>query len=88
MSLPEFSRQGSLYSIDNRLGDQFPNDDRFRLFASHICTLLVKGRPALEAAYCWDLRQSLRPAMQGPTRHAMRSRSIKPVSQRIMNNAS
>ena len=52
MSLPEFSRQGSLYSIDNLLGDQFPNDDRFRLFASHIRPLLVKARPALEAAYC------------------------------------
>lgn len=52
MSLPEFSRQGSLYSIDNLLGDQFPADDRYRLFAERILPLLVKSRPALEAAYC------------------------------------
>jgi hypothetical protein len=31
MSLPEFSRLGSLYSIDNLLGDYFLQDDRFRL---------------------------------------------------------
>lgn len=54
MSLPEFSLQGSLFSIDNLLGDQFPSDDRFRLFASHVGPLLVKARPALEAAYCRD----------------------------------
>jgi transposase len=52
MSLPEFSQQGSLYSIDVLMGDQFPADDRFRLFASHIRPLLVKARPAMEAAYC------------------------------------
>lgn len=54
MSLPEFSLQGSLYSIDVLLGDQFPDDDRFRLFASHVRPLLVKARAALEAAYCRD----------------------------------
>lgn len=54
MSLPEFSLQGSLYGIDNLLGDQFPDDDRFRLFAAHVRPLLVKARPALEAAYCRD----------------------------------
>ena len=54
MSLPEFSLQGSLFSIDNLLGDRFPSDDRFRLFASHVGPLLVKARPALEAAYCRD----------------------------------
>jgi len=54
MGLPEFSLQGSLFSIDNLLGDQFPQDDRFRLFAAHVRPLLVKARPALEAAYCRD----------------------------------
>jgi transposase len=54
MSLPEFSLQGSLYSIDVLLGDQFPDDDRFRLFASRVRPLLVRARPALEAAYCQD----------------------------------
>src|SRR5690348_6716030 len=54
MSLPEFSLQGSLYGIDNLLGDQFPRDDRFRLFAARVRPLLVKARPALEAAYCRD----------------------------------
>lgn len=54
MSLPEFSLQGSLYSIDNLLGEQFPADDRFRLFAAHVRPLLIKARPALEAAYCRD----------------------------------
>ena len=52
MSLPEYSLQGSLFGIDNLLGDQFPQDDRFRLFAAHVRPLLVKARPALEAAYC------------------------------------
>ena len=52
MSLPEFSLQGSLYSIDVLLGDQFPADDRYRLFATHIHPLLTKARPALESAYC------------------------------------
>lgn len=54
MSLPRFSLQGSLYSIDNLLGDQFPADNRYRLFAAHIHPLLVKARPALQAAYCQD----------------------------------
>lgn len=54
MSLPRFSLQGSLYGIDNLLGDQFPPDDRYRRFAAHIRPLLVKARPALEAAYCQD----------------------------------
>lgn len=54
MSLPEFSLQGSLFGVDVLLGDQFPQDDRFRLFASHVGPLLVKARPALEAAYCRD----------------------------------
>jgi transposase len=54
MSLPEFTLQGSLYSVDHLLGGQFPYGDRFRLFASHIRPLLVKARPALEAAYCRD----------------------------------
>ena len=54
MSLPQFSLQGSLYSIDVLLGDQFPQDDRFRLFASGIRPLLIKARPALESAYCHD----------------------------------
>ena len=54
MSLPEFSLQGSLYGIDVLLGDQFPHDDRFRLFASHVRPVLVQARPALEAAYCRD----------------------------------
>jgi transposase len=54
MSLPEFSRQGSLYGVDNLLGDQFPDDDRFRLFAAHFRPLLAGARPALEAAYCRD----------------------------------
>jgi transposase len=54
MSLPQFSAQGSLYGIDVVLGDQFPQDDRFRLFARHIHPLLVKARPALEDAYCQD----------------------------------
>jgi transposase len=54
MSLPELSLQGSLYGVDNLLGDQFPPDDRFRLFACRIRPLLVKARPALEAAYCRD----------------------------------
>lgn len=54
MSLPRFSLQGSLYSIDNLLGDQFPQDDRFRLFAQRIHPLLVKARSALEATYCQD----------------------------------
>lgn len=52
MSLPEFSLQGSLYGVDVLLGDQFPRDDRFRLFAAHVRPLLVEARPALEAAYC------------------------------------
>lgn len=54
MSLPQFSLQGSLYSIDNLLGDQFPPDNRYRLFATYIHPLLIKARPALEAAYCQD----------------------------------
>ncbi|HEY2588146.1 MAG TPA: transposase [Tepidisphaeraceae bacterium] len=54
MSLPEFSLQGSLYGVDVLLGDQFPDDDRFRLFAAHVRPLLVKARPALAAAYCRD----------------------------------
>lgn len=54
MSLPEFSRQGSLYSIEVLLGGQFPQDDRFRLFAGRVRPLLVKARSALEAAYCRD----------------------------------
>ena len=52
MSLPEFSRQRSLFSVEVLLGDQFPADDRFRLFAEHIQPLLVQVRPSLEAAYC------------------------------------
>lgn len=52
MSLPQFSLQGSLYSIDILLGEQFPDDDRFRLFAAHVRPLLVRARPALEAGYC------------------------------------
>jgi len=52
MSLPEFSPQGSLYSVDMLLDKQFPDDDRFRLFATHVRPLLVKARPALEQAYC------------------------------------
>jgi transposase len=52
MSLPQFSQQGSLYSIDILLGDLFPQDDRFRLFATNVLPLLVKARPALEATYC------------------------------------
>ena len=54
MSLPEFSLQGSLYSTDVLLGDQFPPDDRFRLFASHIRPLLIKARSGLQTAYCQD----------------------------------
>ncbi|MGH9641732.1 MAG: IS1182 family transposase [Terriglobales bacterium] len=54
MSLPQFSPQGSLYSVDVLLGDQFPQNDRFRLFAGRIHPLLVKARSALEAAYCHD----------------------------------
>jgi transposase len=54
MSLPEFSLQGSLYSVNVLLGDQFPADDRYRLFATHIRPLLIKARPALESAYCHD----------------------------------
>jgi transposase len=52
MSLPEFCLQGSLYSVDMLLDKQCPDDDRFRLFATHVRPLLVKARPALEAAYC------------------------------------
>ena len=52
MSLPEFCTQGSLYSVEMLLDKQFPVDDRFRLFATHVRPLLVKARPALEAAYC------------------------------------
>ncbi|HEY2587919.1 MAG TPA: hypothetical protein VGI81_19400 [Tepidisphaeraceae bacterium] len=51
MSLPEFSLQGSPFGIDTLLGDPFPADDRFRLFAAHVRPLLVKARPAMEAAY-------------------------------------
>lgn len=54
MSLPEFSRQGSLFSVDHLLGDQFPAADRFRLFAECIHPLLVNARPQMEAAYCLD----------------------------------
>jgi transposase len=54
MSLPQFSLQGSLYSVDVLLGDQFPPDNRYRLFATHIHPLLIKARPALESAYCHD----------------------------------
>jgi len=52
MSLPEFSSQGSLYSVDVLLDKQFPDDDRFRLFATHVLPSLVKVRPVLEQAYC------------------------------------
>jgi hypothetical protein len=52
MSLPRFSRQGSLFSVDNLLGNQFAADDRYRLFAERIHPLLVAARPQLEAAYC------------------------------------
>src|SRR5436305_14547668 len=52
MSRPEFCTQGSLYSVEMLLDKQFPVDDRFRLFATHVRPLLVKARPALEAAYC------------------------------------
>jgi hypothetical protein len=54
MSLREFSRRGSLYGVDNLPGDQFPDDDRFRLFAAHERPLLAGARPALQAAYCRD----------------------------------
>lgn len=54
MSLPDFSTQGSLYSIEVLLGDQFAPDDPFRLFASRIQPLLVKARPTLASAYCAD----------------------------------
>jgi transposase len=54
MGLPAFSSQRSLFSVDNLLGDQFPSDDRFRLFAQRIHPLLVKARQKLESAYCLD----------------------------------
>ena len=54
MSLPEFSRQESPFSVDDLLGEQFPADDRFRLFAERIYPLLVKARATLQAAYCLD----------------------------------
>jgi transposase len=64
MSLPEFTCQGSLFSVDHLLGDQFPADDRFRLFAEQIYPLLVQVRPQLQAAYCPDNgRRSLEPVL-------------------------
>lgn len=54
MSLPEFSPQRSLFSVEHLLGPQFPATDRFRLFAERIYPLLVQARPQLEAAYCLD----------------------------------
>ena len=52
MSLPEFSCQGSLYTVENLLGSQFPMDDRFRLFGQRVHPLLLAARTALEGACC------------------------------------
>jgi hypothetical protein len=52
MSLPQFSRQTSLFSVNTILGNQFAADDRYRLFAERIHPLLVAARPQMEAAYC------------------------------------
>jgi transposase len=54
MSLPDFSPQQRLFSVQGLLGPAFPSDDRFRLFAEKIYPLLSGTRPQLAECYCLD----------------------------------
>jgi transposase len=54
MSLPDFSPQQRLFSVQGLLGSAFPSDDRFRLFAEKIYPLLSSTRPQLAECYCLD----------------------------------
>ena len=51
MSVPDFSTQGSLFSVAAITASLFPADDRYRLFAQRIFPCLVRCRPRLEKAY-------------------------------------
>ena len=54
MSLPELSPQMPLFSFEQFLADQLPEDDPYRLFGERIYPLLVVARPQLAEAYCHD----------------------------------
>lgn len=54
MSLPEFSTQSYLFSTAALSAGLFPEDDRYRLFATLVYPRLVKARPQLAKSYCTD----------------------------------
>ena len=52
MSLPAFSTQSFLFSTAAIASSLFPENDRYRLFASKVYPQLVKAREPLAACYC------------------------------------
>lgn len=54
MSLPEFDTQSFLFSTAALSGSLFPEDDRYRLFATLVYPRLVKARSQLAACYSED----------------------------------
>ena len=51
MSLPEFSTQSFLFSTAALSASLFPENDRYRLFATQVYPRLVKARAQLAATY-------------------------------------
>ena len=54
MSLPDFSSQQRLFSVQGLLGPCFDHEDRFRIFAERIYPLLAAARRQLAECYCQD----------------------------------
>ena len=52
MSLPEFSNQINLFSLQKQLS--FEESDRYRLFFEKIYPELAKARERLSGCYCQD----------------------------------
>lgn len=64
MSLPEFSTQSYLFSTAALSSSLFPNDDRYRLFATLVYPRLVRVRPQLAGCYCAeDGRAAIEPVL-------------------------
>ena len=54
MSLPVFNPQTHLFGLQAAHEEVFEKDNRYRLLAERIYSLLVKARPQMESSYCAD----------------------------------
>jgi transposase len=63
MSLPTFSAQSFLFSTAALSASLFPENDRYRLFATKVYPCLVQARTTLAAAYSQEGRTAIEPLL-------------------------